>query len=101
MANSVTAEQIRQRANVAEQQGNRALAQQLRESAEQQALNDVFGVGFKRDRNGNPIERGIGSDSNITTQHIDAVRKYEGEAAAEAIIARATKAGLWPPKRPE
>lgn len=91
MATSVTAEQIRQKANVAEQQGNRLLAQQLRESAEQQALNDVFGVGFKRDKNGNPIERGIGSDSNITQQHIDAVRRFEGEAAAQAIIARAER----------
>jgi hypothetical protein len=91
MAYSVAGEKLRQKADKAEQQGDRALAEQLRAEAEQQALNDVFGVGFKTDKHGRPIEQGIGSGSNITQQHIDAVRKYEGEAAAQAVIARAER----------
>jgi hypothetical protein len=88
---SVSGEKLLQRALQAEQHGDRALAAQLRTEAEQQALTDVFGVGFKRDQHGRPIEQGIGSDSNITQQHIDAVRKYEGEAAAQAVQARAER----------
>ena len=91
MAFSVSGEKLSHRAAQAEASGNRALAEQLRAEAEQQALTDVFGVGFRRDKHGNPIEQGIGSDSNITEQHIAAVRKYEGEAAAQAVIARAER----------
>jgi hypothetical protein len=91
MAFSVAGEKLLHRALQAEQVGNKALAAQLRAEAEQQANNDVFGVGHKTDRHGKPIEQGIGSDSNITDQHIAAVRKYEGEAAAQAVIARAEK----------
>jgi hypothetical protein len=91
MAFSVSGERLRQKADQAEAQGNRALAEQLRAEAEQQALNDVFGVGFKRDKHGRPLEQGVGSDSNITEQHIAVVRKYEGESAAQAVIARAER----------
>jgi hypothetical protein len=90
-AYSVSAEKLLHKAAAAEAQGNRSLAEQLRSEAEQQALNDVFGVGHKTDKHGRPIEQGIGSDSNITQQHIDAVRKFEGEAAAHAVMARAER----------
>jgi len=52
MANSVTAQQIRDKANAAELQGNRGLAEQLRNEAETQALNDVYGRGWRRDKHG-------------------------------------------------
>jgi hypothetical protein len=43
----------------------------LRE-ARQIARNDVFGHGHKVDRNGTPIEQGLGSHDNPTQQSIDA-----------------------------
>jgi hypothetical protein len=52
----------------------------------------VFGVGFKRDRNGRPIEQGIGSPANPSPQHFAMLEKYEGKAAADAARARANKA---------
>jgi hypothetical protein len=91
MAFSVAGEKLLQRAASAEAQGNRALAEQLRREAEIQANSDVFGIGYKTDKHGRPIESGIGSDSNITEQHIAAVRKYEGESAAQAVQARAER----------
>jgi hypothetical protein len=36
---------------------------------------DVFGVGFKRDENGRPIEQGIGSASNPSPQHFAALAR--------------------------
>jgi hypothetical protein len=36
---------------------------------------DVFGVGFKRDENGRPIEQGIGSASNPSKSHLAALAK--------------------------
>jgi hypothetical protein len=40
----------------------------------------VFGVGFKRDANGNPIERGKGSKAQQTSQHLAALQKAEGRS---------------------
>jgi hypothetical protein len=37
---------------------------------------NVFGVDFKKDRDGRPIETGIGSPSNQTQTSIDAYKKY-------------------------
>lgn len=37
---------------------------------------NVFGIGFKTDRHGNPIEQGLGSDSQMTANSIAAYRKY-------------------------
>ena len=91
MANSVTAQQIRDKANLAEQQGNRALAAQLRDEAETQALNDVYGRGWKRDRHGNVMEQGIGALGNESEQHFAAILKYEGPAAEQAARERAAR----------
>jgi hypothetical protein len=52
---------------------------------------NVFGVGFKRDRNGRPIEQGLGSESNPTVQSIAALERAEGKAAADAMRARINK----------
>ena len=43
-------------------------------------LEAIFGVGFKRDAKGNPIERGKGSSAQRTSQHVAAVQKAEGRA---------------------
>jgi hypothetical protein len=88
---SVSGEKLLQRALQAEQQGNRSLAAQLRTEAETQALNDVFGLGFRRDAHGNPIEQGVGSDSNPSERSFAAIEKYEGKAAADAARARAAR----------
>ena len=37
---------------------------------------DVFGVGFKRDRTGKPRERGVGSVIQPTAQSVAAFEKY-------------------------
>jgi hypothetical protein len=42
---------------------------------------DVFGVGFKRDENGRPIERGIGSASNPSPQHQAALAREKRRQA--------------------
>jgi hypothetical protein len=42
---------------------------------------DVFGVGFKRDENGRPIERGIGSASNPSPQHMAALAREKQRRA--------------------
>ncbi len=42
---------------------------------------------------GKPVERGIGSPGNETQNHFAAIRKYEGEEAYQAAIAKSkTKA---------
>jgi hypothetical protein len=38
----------------------------------------VFGVGFKRDAKGQPIETGKGSKAQQTSQHLAALQKAEG-----------------------
>jgi hypothetical protein len=54
-------------------------------------LENVFGAGYRRDRNGKPIEQGRGSISNPTEQSFAALEKYEGKAAADAARMRANK----------
>jgi hypothetical protein len=40
---------------------------------------NVFGHDHKKDKNGNPIEQGRGSESNMTAQAVAAYRKYGRE----------------------
>jgi hypothetical protein len=40
----------------------------------------VFGVGYKRDAKGRPIEKGKGSKTQQTSQHLAALQKREGRA---------------------
>jgi hypothetical protein len=47
------------------------------EAAEKEA-ESVFGIGYKRDPKGRPIEVGRGSRVNQTSQHLTALRKWEG-----------------------
>jgi len=42
------------------------------EDAKRKVEIDVFGEGFKRDKNGKPIEQGLGSASNPTQTCVDA-----------------------------
>ena len=52
----------------------------------------VFGVDFKRDRHGKPIEQGIGSASQITANHISAYEKWcKDEPDFERHLARMRK----------
>jgi hypothetical protein len=51
----------------------------------------VFGAGFRRDRNGKPIEQGLGSIDNPTENSFRAIEKFEGKAAADAARQRANK----------
>src|SRR5262245_22427852 len=49
------------------------------EQAEEEVRKNVYGVGYRRDKRGNPIETGIGSKGHETTNHFAAIRKWEGE----------------------
>ena len=50
----------------------------------------VFGHNFRRDAKGNPIEVGIGSPGRPSLNSLQAIRKYEGEEAYQAAVAK-----LW------
>jgi hypothetical protein len=52
----------------------------------------VFGVGYRTDKNGKPVEQGIGAPGNESEQHFQALQKYEGKAVADAARAKAAKA---------
>jgi hypothetical protein len=56
------------------------------EQAEEAVRVHVYGVGYPRDRKGNPIERGIGSDLNPSGNHFAAIRRWEGEHAYQAAL---------------
>jgi hypothetical protein len=43
---------------------------------QQNIKNAAFGVGYKTDRSGKPIEQGIGSPGNMTQSSIDAYKKF-------------------------
>jgi hypothetical protein len=47
------------------------------EAAEAEVVS-VFGVGYKKDAKGNPIETGKGSKAQQTSQHLAALQKAEG-----------------------
>jgi hypothetical protein len=49
------------------------------QAAEQEA-EMVFGIGYKRDAKGRPIETGKGSKVQQTSQHLAALQKNEGRA---------------------
>lgn len=51
----------------------------------------VFGTDFKKVK-GKPVEQGIGSPGRETPNHLNAIRKYEGEEAYKAALAKAKKA---------
>ena len=50
----------------------------------------VFGQDFQLDKAGNPIELGIGSPGRPSLNSLQAIRKYEGEEAYQAAVAK-----LW------
>ena len=49
----------------------------------------TFGVGYRKDKQGRPIEHGIGAPGNETEQHYVALAKREGQAVADAARAKA------------
>ena len=49
-------------------------------------------LGYKTDKNGKPIERGIGAPGHETEAHYAALEKYEGKAAADAARTRSKAA---------
>jgi hypothetical protein len=51
----------------------------------------VFGDNYKTDRQGRPIESGLGSPGNETFQHFQALERAEGKAAADSARQRANK----------
>lgn len=53
------------------------IRREIRKEAKKIALTDVFGEGHKLDKNGMPLEQGLGSPSNMTQQHIDAYIKAQ------------------------
>jgi hypothetical protein len=59
---------------------------------------NVFGHDYKTDRHGRPIEQGIGSASQPSLNHFQALAAAEGQEVADAEMAKAVKAGTWPPK---
>jgi hypothetical protein len=52
---------------------------EIRLGAKKIARQDVFGIDHKTDRNGNPIEQGVGAKGNQTQQSIDAYIKNNTE----------------------
>lgn len=72
------------------------------EAAKHKMNEYVFGVGYKKDDNGKPIENGLGSPLNPTSQHLEALRiaterkaQHSGGLNMEsiaAIVAMALKA---------
>lgn len=65
---------------------------QIKAEAHKMALEDVFGVGFKTDRFGEPIASGIGSPGNPhNATHYQALEKAEGAAVAAAARERDAK----------
>jgi hypothetical protein len=54
----------------------KVLADQIRKQAEERALIDTYGEGFKRDKNGKPLEQGLGSADNMTAQAVDAYERW-------------------------
>lgn len=69
--------------------------------AEQIMHERVFGVGFKKDEHGKPVEQGFGSEANPTPQHMIALKLAEdrkmtknGGGATADIIAAAVAAGV-------
>ena len=57
----------------------RDVRKEIKREAKKIAQNDVFGVGHKTDRAGNPVEQGLGATGNVTQQHIDAYIKNQTE----------------------
>jgi hypothetical protein len=55
---------------------------QVKKESRQIARADVFGIDHKLDRNGNPIEQGVGSPGNMTMQAINAYVKEQTERSA-------------------
>ena len=51
--------------------------------------NQIFGVGFKRDKDGRPIEQGLGSPGNENENHFRSIGVYEGKDAEKAARAAA------------
>src|SRR5262249_48895840 len=66
---------------------NRAIAAGATpEQAAQVEARNVYGHDAKRDRHGNFIEQGIGSESNPSVNSFAAIRKWEGEVAYQAAL---------------
>ncbi len=57
----------------------REVRKQIKAEAKRIAHNDVFGVGHQVDKQGKPIEQGVGSNGNMTQQAIDAYVKNQTE----------------------
>lgn len=55
----------------------RDVRKEIKREAKRLARNDVFGVDHKLDKQGNPIEMGLGAPGNVTQQHIDAYIKNQ------------------------
>lgn len=53
-----------------------AMKRDLLKQAKTQALNDVYGVGHKLDKNGDPIEQGIGTPGNGSMNDAESYKKY-------------------------
>jgi|SRR5579863_1349765 len=52
---------------------------EIKAEAKRIAQNEVFGVGHKLDKDGNPVEQGLGTRGNMTQQCIDAYIKNQTE----------------------
>lgn len=63
-----------------------SLAKQKAHQAEEAKI--VFGTDFKSVK-GKPVEQGIGSPGRETPNHLNAIRKYEGEEAYKKAVAEA------------
>ena len=61
------------------------------EEAKRRVEEDVFGVGFRRGKDGKPIEQGVGAPGHETEQHFDALCKYGGPEEAALARAKAAK----------
>jgi len=68
------------------------LRDQIIADARKMALEDVFGVNYRTDKFGNPLESGIGSPGNPhNATHYQALEKAEGKLSADAARERDAK----------
>jgi hypothetical protein len=59
--------------------------------AEEEVRKSVYGVNYKLDKSGRPIQQGVGAwPHHVTSNHLNAIRKWEGEISYQNALKK-----LW------
>ncbi len=56
------------------------------EQADEEVRKSVFGINYRKDKKGIPIQTGIGTPGNENISHFQAIRKYQGEVRYQAAL---------------